>query len=151
MSSEHHNAALGDGNLPVNKDVTFEPRDINTRTILVYLLALAVAVGLTFAVTVFILRFTESIAFESDRVMPPSHEGVGPTIPPPPLLQGTPISPNDPQEDLREKVAADTKANETLGWVDRSAGIAQIPVEDAMKIVVSKGVAGAPATQEKSK
>jgi uncharacterized membrane protein len=36
--------------------------------------------------------------------------------------------------------------------VDRSAGIAQIPVEDAMKIIVSKGVSsGASGAPEKSK
>jgi hypothetical protein len=151
MSTEHSNAVHGNGNLPVNKDVSFESHDINVRHILVYLLALAVAVAATFGVTVYILRFAESVAVESDRVLPPSHNGVGATIPPPPLLQGTPISPNDPQEDRREKVAADTKANETLDWVDRSAGVAQIPVEDAMKIIVSKGLSGASAAPEKSK
>jgi len=151
MSTEH-NAVHGDGNLPVHNDVTFEPRDINTRTILMYLLALAVAVAATFAITVYILRFTEKIAVESDRVMPPSHRGVGATMPPEPMLQGVPGHTNDPQEDLREKIASDTKANETLGWVDRSSGIAQIPVDDAMKIIVSKGISsGASAAPEKSK
>jgi hypothetical protein len=152
MSTEQHDAVHGDGNLPFHKDVTFESKDINTRTILMYLLALAVAVALAFGVTVFVLRFSEKIAVESDRVMPPSHQGVGITMPPEPVLQGTPGHTNDPQEDLREKIASDTKANEQLGWVDRSAGIAQIPVEDAMKIIVSKGLSsGAPAAPEKSK
>jgi hypothetical protein len=151
MSSEHQDVVHGNGNLPVNKDVDFEPKDINTRTILMYLLALAVAVAGTFAITVLIFRFTSKMAEDSDRPMPPIREGVAPTLPPEPLLQGIPGHSNDPQEDLREKVAADTKANEQLGWVDRSAGIAQIPVEDAMKIIVSKGLPSeaAPAGEKK--
>jgi len=151
MSSEHSHAQA-DGNLPVHQDVNFESRDINVRTILMYLLALAVAVAAAFAVTVLILRVTEKMAADSDRAMPPSHQGVGATLPPEPMLQGVPGHANDPQQDLREKIASDTKANEQLGWVDRSAGIAQIPVEDAMKIIVSKGLpsAAAPAA-EKSK
>jgi hypothetical protein len=151
MSSEH-NHAPGNGSLPINKDVNFESKDINVRSILLYLLALAVSVAIAFGVTVLILRVTEKMAVDSDRVMPPSHKDVGATMPPEPMLQGVPGHTNDPQEDLREKIASDTKANEQLGWVDRSAGIAQIPVEDAMKIIVSKGLSpgAAPAT-EKSK
>lgn len=151
MSSEHNHTA-GDGTLPVNQDVNFESKDINVRMILMYLLALAVSVALAFAVTVLILRVTEKMAADADRVLPPSHQGVGATMPPEPMLQGVPGHTNDPQEDLREKIASDTKANEQLGWVDRSAGIAQIPVEDAMKIIVSKGLSsGAAPAAEKSK
>jgi hypothetical protein len=150
MSPDHNNHAHGNGGLPVNNDVTFESQDINVRTILMYLVALAVCVAIAFAVTVGVLRVSEKIAVESDRVMPPSHNGVGATLPPEPMLQGIPGHTNDPQEDLREKVEADTKANEQLGWVDRSGGVAQIPVEDAMKIIVSKGLSGA-APAEKSK
>jgi hypothetical protein len=152
MSSEHQDVIHGNGNLPVNKDVTFEPKDINARTILMYLLALAVAVAATFAITVAIFRFTSKIAEDSDRSVPPIAQGVAPSVPPEPMLQGMPGHPNDAQEDLREKIAADTKANEQLGWADRSAGIARIPVEEAMKIIVSKGLPSEAApTGEKKK
>jgi hypothetical protein len=151
MSTEHHGVTHGNGDLPVHKDVTFESKDINVQTILLYIFALAVAVGLTFAVTVLIFRFTTKMAEDSDRPVPPIRQGVAPTMPPEPVLQDTPGHTTDPQEDLREKIAADTKANEQLGWVDRSAGIAQIPVEDAMKIIVSKGLSpeAAPAAEKK--
>lgn len=152
MSSDAHNPGPGNGNPPFHSDVNFESKDINARTILMYLLALAIAVAAAFAVTVLVLRVTEKIATDADRTLPPSHENAGPTVPPEPMLQGLPGHTNDPQEDLREKIAADTKANETLEWVDRSAGIAEIPVEEAMKIIVSKGIStGAPAAPEKSK
>ncbi len=56
---------------------------------------------------------------------------------------------------MREKVGlrvkADVAANEKLQWIDKNAGIAQIPVEDAMKIIAEKGlpVAAAPAAEKK--
>jgi hypothetical protein len=46
----------------------------------------------------------------------------------------------DPQQDLRNKVKADTEANEKLGWLDEKAGLVQIPVSDAMKIIAEKGL-----------
>ena len=46
----------------------------------------------------------------------------------------------DPQQDLRDKVRADTEANEKFGWIDEKAGLAQIPVSDAMKIIAEKGL-----------
>jgi hypothetical protein len=151
MSSEHPDVLHGNGNLPVNKDVDFEPKDINTRTILKYLFALAVAVAGTFAITILIFRFTSKLAEDSDRPVPAIREGVGQALPPEPMLQGIPGNTTDPQEDLREKISADTKANDQLGWADRSAGIAEIPVEDAMKIIVSRGLApeAVPATEKK--
>jgi hypothetical protein len=40
---------------------------------------------------------------------------------------------------MRDKVAADTAANESIGWVDKASGIAKIPVSEAMKIIAEKG------------
>ncbi|MGH9866333.1 MAG: hypothetical protein ACRD4H_13050, partial [Candidatus Acidiferrales bacterium] len=93
-----------------------------------------------FLVSIFILRFTTEMAVKSSTPLPPVRQGVTPTMPPEPRLQGVPGHRTDPQEDLREKMAADEAANEKLDWVDRQAGIAQIPVEDAMKIIVEKGI-----------
>lgn len=151
MSSEQHNPDHASGTRPVHSDVSFESTDVNTGTILVYLLYLAIAVAIAAVVSVFIFRFTMSHAASSETTMPPSHEGVGPTMPPEPRLQGVPGHGTDPQEDLRRKNADDQSANEQYGWIDRQGGIAQIPVEDAMKIIVSKGLPNAPAPAAEKK
>lgn len=65
---------------------------------------------------------------------------VGLQYPPEPRLQGMPGHLTDPQLDMREKITADTKENEKLGWVDEKAGVAQIPVKDAMDLIVAKGL-----------
>jgi len=61
-------------------------------------------------------------------------------MPPEPRLQGMPGHLTDPQQDLRDKLKADNDANKKLSWVDQKAGIAQIPVQDAMQLIVEKGL-----------
>jgi hypothetical protein len=144
-----HGAA---GELPRNDDVAYEPADVHPATIYWYLGALAVAVVLSYVVCIFVLRITTKIAVDYDTPPPAIREQMGASydaLPPEPRLQGVPGHPEDPQADLRVKRAADEAANETTGWVDQTAGIAQIPVSAAMKIIAEKGLPGAPASAEK--
>jgi hypothetical protein len=151
MSTEHHSTGKP-GDSPTNADVSFESSDINVRTILAYIFYLAVSVIIAFVASIFIFRFTTKMATESDTPMAPVHRGVGPTVPGGPHLQGVPYSPDDPQLDLRNKREADDAANEKLEWVDKQAGIARIPVDEAMKIIAAKGFPALPsAAPEKKK
>ncbi|MBZ9657684.1 hypothetical protein LB523_01405 [Mesorhizobium sp. ESP-6-4] len=45
-----------------------------------------------------------------------------------------------PQQDLTALRAEEDRQLKTLGWVDRNAGIARIPIDDAMWAVVSHGL-----------
>jgi hypothetical protein len=156
MSTESHNSAQNAGALPEHDTVAFETRDVKARTIYVYLAVLAVAVILSYVVCVFILRVTTKIAAESDTPPPPVRQEMGKdylTMPPEPRLQGVPGHGTDPQYDLREKLREDTEANEKAGWIDQTTGVAQIPVEDAMKIIAEKGLpaASTPPAEKKKK
>jgi hypothetical protein len=155
MSTESHNSAPNAGALPENDAVAFETSDVKARTIYVYLAALAAAVVLSYGVSVFILRVTTRLARESDTPPPPVREEMGKdylTMPPEPRLQGVPGHGTDPQYDLREKIQEDSEADEKTGWIDQNSGVAQIPVEDAMKIIAQKGLPAAstpPAEKKK--
>jgi hypothetical protein len=151
MSTEQHNAGQPGDQPPTNADVAFESSDINTRTILSYLFYLALSVAAAFLVSVFIFNSLTKMAVDSETPMAPVHKGVGPTVPSGPHLQGVPYSPDDPQLDLRNKREADEAANEKYGWADKQAGLAQIPVEEAMKIIVSKGLPAVPAPAAEKK
>jgi hypothetical protein len=151
MSTEHHNTGQTGDQPPSHADVAFEPSDIDTRTILSYLLYLALAVAAAFIVSVFVFRFMTKMAADSDTPMAPVHKGVAPTMPPEPMLQGVPGHTTDPQLDLRIKRDADEAANEKYEWTDKQAGIARIPVEEAMKIIVSKGLPSVPAPAAEKK
>jgi hypothetical protein len=151
MSSDLHNTSQPGDAPPTNSDVAFESSDIDTRTILAYLFYLALSVAAAFAVSVFIFRFMTKMAADSDTPMAPVHQGVGPTMPPEPMLQGVPGHTNDPQLDLRIKRETDEAENEKLTTKDMPPGYARIPVEEAMKIIVSKGLPAIPAAAAEKK
>jgi hypothetical protein len=150
MSTESHNT----GQEPRHTDVSFEERDIKAGTIYGYLLALALAVVASFLICVYILRFTLNFAASSETPPPPSREALGKDfrmLPPEPRLQGVPGHQTDPQADLRQKNQEDAEANEKLEWIDQAAGLAQIPVKDAMKIVAEKGLPAGPVPAAEKK
>ena len=144
MSTESHNT----GQEPRHTDVSFEERDIKVGTIYGYLFALGAAVVASLLICIYILRFTLNFAASTDTPPPPSRDALGKdyrVLPPEPRLQGVPGHQTDPQADLRKKIQEDCDANEKLEWLDRSSGIAQIPVKDAMKIIAEKGLPAGPA------
>jgi hypothetical protein len=156
MSTEMHNTSHGaahggDGELR-NPDVSYEKADVQATTIYWYLGALAISVILSYVVCVYVLRLTTKIAVEYDTPPPVIRQEMGSAyedMPPEPRLQGVPGHSNDPQTDLRLKIEADTEANQKYGWIDQNAGIAQIPVQDAMQIIAEKGLPGAASAEKK--
>ena len=143
MSTKSHNSAPNASAIPENDSVAFESRDVKARTIYSYLAVLGAAVILSYVASVFVLRITTRFAAESDAPPPPVREEMGKdylTLPPEPRLQGVPGHGTDPQYDLREKIQEDSQADEKSGWIDQNSGVAQIPVEDAMKIIAEKGL-----------
>lgn len=62
-----------------------------------------------------------------------------PRLPPEPRLQ------TNPREDLRELRAEEDEALTTYGWVDRNAGVVRIPIDEAMKRTLERGL---PTRQE---
>ncbi len=154
MSTESHNSAPIAGGLPKNESVAFETRDVKARTIYVYLTVLGIAVILSYIASVFILRATTKLAVGSDTPPPPVRQEMGKdylTMPPEPRLQGVPGHGTDPQYDLREKMREDSEADEKAGWIDQNGGVAQIPVEDAMKIIAAKGLPAVPTPPAEKK
>ena len=151
MSTEIHKTSPTAGQLPQHDDVSFESSDVQTKSILVYLAYLGLAVIVTFAACIYIFRYATNFAAQSDTPPVPVHQGIAPTMPPEPRLQGILGHETDAQQDLRNKVKEDTAANEKLGWIDEKAGIVQIPVKDAMKIIAEKGLPAATATPAEKK
>jgi len=154
MSTESHNRDYDAGQAPRHTDVSFEERDVKAGTIYGYLFALGLAVVASLLVCVFILRSSTKFAASHDAPPPPSRAALGANyreLPPEPRLQGVPGHRNDPQQDLRDKLKADTEANQKFEWIDESSGIAQIPVKDAMKLIAEKGLPGASAPAAETK
>ena len=139
MSTDSRNQGHDAGE-PRHTNVAFEGRDIEARSIYGYLLALGLATAAALLICVYILRFTLNFAASSQAPPPPSREAHQRELPPEPRLQGVPGHTTDPQQDWRDKLKADTEANQKFEWIDESSGVAQIPVKDAMKIIAEKGL-----------
>lgn len=151
MSTDPHASGHASGNgRPVHSDVSFERTDVRTSPILKFLVSLGIVIVLSYVVTLGIYRGLKHF-WANDYEQPmPSRLAAGPTMPPEPRLQGMPGHLVDPQQDLRDKIKADVTENEKLGWVEQNSGIAQIPVSDAMQLIVQKGLpAVAPPQAEK--
>jgi hypothetical protein len=151
MSTERHNAGHGSSRPPVHGDVSFEPRDVRVSGVFRFLIYLGIAITVSYFICLGVYDFTLSRATRVDAPPLSVRQGVQPAPPPEPRLQGVPGHPSDPQQDLREKLAADRKALEETRWVDQKAGVAQIPIEDAMKIIAEKGLPAVPAPAEARK
>jgi hypothetical protein len=148
MSTEHHNHGQTNGERPQHADVSFEGTDVKSSPIFKFLTYLGITVIASFILSIGIYKGLKNYWTNSYDAPAPMREA-GPQFPPEPRMQGMPGHLTDPQHDMREKVEADTKANNELGWVDKSTGIAQIPVKDAMKLIVEKGLPAVSAPAEK--
>src|SRR5258705_3892020 len=157
MSTEKHNNGHGNGDAPFHETVTFEPRDINVGTVAKQLIYLGLTIVIALLICIPVLKFLTGMAAENDTPMAPVRAQMSTgdrddmSRPPEPRLQGVPGHKADAQQDLRDKIAADTTANESLGWVDKANGIAKIPVSEAMKIIAQRvGTASSGAAASKS-
>src|SRR5580704_15464704 len=127
-----HKTAHGTGGEPRHTDVSFEKADVQATTIYWYLGALAIAVILSYVVCIFVLRATTKVAEGFATPPPMVRQEMGSAydaMPAEPRLQGVPGPSSEPQSDVREKIRLDTEANEKVGGIDQTAGVAQIAAE----------------------
>jgi hypothetical protein len=144
MSIDPHKHSHVETRVPLHDDVSYEPKDVRVTPILKFLIYLGIGTVLSFVIALFVYRGLKAYFQDSYVPPPPSRAGEGPTMPPEPRLQGMPGHLIDAQEDWRDTVKANTAANNELKWINRETGIAQIPVEDAMDLIVEKGLPVAP-------
>lgn len=137
--STHHTPHEGPRETPdvshiQNPDTTHEESDVNVRAILGFIGGLFVALIVTYLVISGLYRQFE--AREAEREARPISLVQRPAgqLPPEPRLQ------TDPQEDLRRLRAEEDAKLHGYGWVDQQGGIAHIPIEEAMKLVIRKGL-----------
>ena len=116
-----------------NPAVVHEESDVNVRAVLWFGAALLV-IGAVIHIGLGLLMgvFTRG-AERTPRAFPLTAEEQ-PAQPPEPRLQ------TNPRQDLRALRSREDDMLHTYGWVDRRAGVAHIPIEDAMKLTVQRGL-----------
>ena len=117
-----------------NPEVHHETTDVNFRAILTFGCGMiVVAVGIYFLVWLLFGYFTSR---EAQRVPPeyPLAASQGERIPPEPRLQTT------PREELRDLRANEDAVLGSYGWVDKNAGIVRIPIDEAIRLTLQRGL-----------
>jgi hypothetical protein len=114
-------------------EVRYEQSDVRAGAIVRFAVALVVVVILA---SVFLLGLFKLLARQErrhDPPPPPLAQEAG-RLPPAPRLQSMPL------QDLEQLRAEEDKELNGYGWVDEKAGIARIPIDEALKIVAARGL-----------
>jgi hypothetical protein len=120
-----------------HSNVRFEESDVNPRYVvltgvgvLVFMYVAAMFVYLPFK------HFSRERAKQSPPPLPITAQAVhGVYLPPEPRLQ------QDPESDLAQYMAAANEKLNSYGWIDRKAGVVSIPINQAVDLIVQRGIA----------
>jgi hypothetical protein len=117
-----------------NPDLHHEESDVDIRAIFGFGTGLAVTCILISFVVWVLFQYFE--AREARKVTPqfPLAAQQENRLPPEPRLQ------TNPRADLADLRAQEEKVLETYGWVDKNGSIVRIPIDEAMKLVVQRGL-----------
>ncbi len=122
---------------PLDPEHAHEESDVSVTGLAVFLAGMVVTIAITMVVVTYMFDFLLADAKEADP-------------PPPPLvdLRGAPVGPKMqpvPANDLRTFRAAENAALERWQWVDKTKGVAEIPIETAIGLVAKDGLPKWPA------
>jgi len=109
-----------------------ETRDFNIRVVALFAMSLAILLAGSLALTAWLLDIFE--------VTPEGYAPLGapiattPPRPPGPRLQTA------PRGDMQEMLRVENTQMQSYGWVDRAAGIARMPIDQAIQAVLEQGL-----------
>jgi hypothetical protein len=116
-----------------NQDVAHEDTDINIRQVLAFAVGMAVLVAVSAALMLILFRVFSNLAARNDPQVSPLAQPSGQTPPAPNLMTNEPAG-------LRKFREEEAKKLEGYGWVDQQGGVARVPIEEAKKLLVQRGL-----------
>jgi hypothetical protein len=109
-----------------------EESDVNVRAIFGFGLGLLVVGGVVHLLVALLFGYYTRQAAQEPRAFPMAAEQQ--QLPPEPRLQ------INPRQDMRELRAREDAVLSGYAWVDKGAGIARIPITEAMRLTVQQGL-----------
>jgi hypothetical protein len=117
-----------------NPDVSHEHSDVNIRAILGFGAALFVVAAVVHLLIYVLFGYFNSRESAKVPAEYPLAASQGLREPPEPRLQ------TDPRQDLADLRAKEDEQLSSYGWVDKNAGVVRIPIEEAMKLTLQRGL-----------
>jgi hypothetical protein len=115
-------------------DVHHETSDVNIRAILGFGGALVIAAVIIHFVLWLLFAYFQSRESQSAARQFPLAAEQQNRLPPEPRLQ---VNPRQDMRDLRAREDADLTS---YGWVDRNAGVVRIPIAEAIRLTLERGL-----------
>jgi hypothetical protein len=134
MAELHQPHAHGAGSAVDNPDVHHEESDVNIRGILIFGGALIVAAVVIHLLVWVLFRFYDVRERRQPMAEYPLAAAEQNRLPPEPRLQ------TDPRQDLADLRAREDRTLTTYSWVDKNAGIVRIPIDDAIRKTLERGL-----------
>ena len=128
-----------------NPDVAHEHSDINVRALVRFTVALFIVTVIVHILMWGMFRLLESRAARNDAALSPvarpTTEMPANTVANPIFgaKQATPLLTNEPSV-LRQHRLQEAEALGNYGWVDEKSGVARIPIEEAKKLILQRGL-----------
>ena len=122
-------SAPGDG----HPEVRYEQSDVRPGAIVRFAIGLVLVVGVSAVTLLGLFALFARQQRRHDPPPPPLARQAG-RLPPGPRLQAAPL------QDLERLRAEEEKELTSYGWIDAKAGIAHIPIDEAIKIVAARGL-----------
>lgn len=116
-----------------NPGVSYEPSQADLRVVLGFLAALGLATAMVLLVLWGMFGYLRSKSAERGPLPSPRMYTSAPSVPRPQLQP-------DPVADYNVYRLSDQETLNSYGWVDPKAGIARIPIDKAMDLVVERGL-----------
>jgi hypothetical protein len=116
-----------------NPGVTYEPRQPDLRVVLAFLVSLALATALVLLVLWGMFGYFRNVSARRGPLPSPEMYGSAPNIPAPKLQP-------DPVADYHMYQLTDHEILTSYGWVDQKSGVARIPIDRAMDLLVQRGL-----------
>ena len=116
-----------------NEDVAHEHSDVNVRSLLMFAAGLAAVVIFAFVAMRGLFLALEGMAAKNDPVLSPHAIPAGQLPPEPRLLLNEPAN-------LAKQRHMEAEGLNTYGWENQGAGIARLPIEEAKKLLLQRGV-----------
>ncbi len=127
-----------------NPDTKHETTDVSASMLLKYIGVLVVGTVIILGAMKLLSDFFERR--EQSEELPPASRVNPPgtqRLPPGPRLQGAPGSMELPMADMKTYLDEQNAKAQNYGWVNREAGIVRIPIDQAKKLVLERGIASA--------
>ena len=118
-----------------NEDVAHEHSDVNVRSLIMFALGLAAVTVFTFVAMRGLFLAFESMAAKNDPVLSP-HALPPEQQPPSPTIEYNLHEPAN----LAKHRAWEADSLEKYGWENQAAGVARLPIEEAKKLLLHRGL-----------